>query len=101
MYFKAQLFVPLSKQEIKLEKINTECIVGFYCNTKELEQFKDCKFYIPDKKDWLLIPHQNLDWLNFNQFKVISKEYLEREFSPLCWIKKQNGEIEKFFLVWW
>ena len=101
VYFKAQLFVPLSKQEIKLEKINTECIVGFYCNTKELEQFKDCKFYIPDKNDWLLIPHQNLDWLSFNQFKVKSKEYLDREFSPLCWIKKQNGEIEKFFLVWW
>lgn len=101
VYFKAQLFVPLSKEKINLEKINTDCIVGFYINPKEIEQFKDCKFYVPIKKDWLIIPHQNVDWLNFYQFKEATNSILEREFSPLCWIKKDNGEVSKFFLVWW
>ncbi len=101
VYFKAQLFVPLSEENIVLIKINQECIGGFYINKKELEQFKDCKFFIPNKKDWLIIPHKNVTWENFNQFKKKSSEYLEREFSPLCWIKKSNGEINKLFLVWW
>tara|TARA_R110001592_G_scaffold266_1_gene1464 strand:+ start:78 stop:890 length:813 start_codon:yes stop_codon:yes gene_type:complete len=101
VYFKAQLFVPLSEKNIVLIKLNQECIGGFYINKKELEQFKDCKFFIPNKKDWLIIPHKNVNWDNFHQFKEKSSEYLEREFSPLCWIKKSNGEINKLFLVWW
>ena len=101
VYFKAQLFVPFSNQNIELQKINKDCVVGFYVNQKELEQFTDCKFYIPNKKDWLLIPHQNVNWLNFHQFKENSKEYLERQFSPLCWFKFKNRTIKKVFFVWW
>jgi hypothetical protein len=101
VYFKAQLFVPISNQNIQLTTLNNDCIVGFYSNKEELEQFYDCKFYIPPKKDWLIIPHKNIDWLNFYQFKKESKEYLARNFSPLCWLKKSNGEINKFFLIWW
>jgi hypothetical protein len=26
---------------------------------------------------------------------------IERNFSPMCWMKNKNGCIEKFFLVWW
>ena len=101
VYFKAQLFVPFSKKEIHLSTINQDCICGFYINRKELALFSDCKFYLPSKKDWLLVQHSNVDWLNFNQFNKETNTILEREFSPLCWIKKPNGEIEKFFLVWW
>ncbi|MGJ8745717.1 DUF1853 family protein [Polaribacter sp.] len=101
VYFKAQLFVPLSKKKLQLSTLNSDCIVGFYINTNELEQFYNCKFFVPSKKDWLIQPHQHVNWLNFYQFKTTSKEYLERQFSPLCWVKHPNGEIEKFFLVWW
>ncbi len=101
VYFKAQLFVPFSQQNTELKTLNSECIVGFYINNKELKQFKDCKFYIPNKKDWLVNPHQNINWLNFINFKELAKEYMAREFSPLCWIKFNNGEIKKFFLTWW
>lgn len=101
VYFKAQLFVPYSNMNIQLKELNQDCINGFYINKKELEQFGDCKFYIPNKKDWLVIPNQKVNWLTFNDFKITSDEYLERKFSPLCWLKKTNGVIEKFFLVWW
>jgi hypothetical protein len=101
VYFMAQLFVPFSKKNTQLTTLNQDCIVGFYINKLEIEQFNNCKFYIPTKKDWLLIPHQNVDWLNFNQFKENSNEHLERQFSPLCWMKKPNGEMNKFFLIWW
>jgi len=101
VYFKGQLFVPYSKKTIQLKILNTNCISGFYINRKELNHFLACKFYIPSKKDWLVIPHQNIDWLKFYQFKEKAEAYLNRSFSPLCWMKLSNGEILKFFLVWW
>jgi hypothetical protein len=101
VYFKAQLFVPFKQRDLQLKTLNIACIAGFYIDTKELKQFKDCKFYIPTKKDWLVIPHQNVQWLNFELFKEQSSEYLERKFSPLCWMKSKNGELQKMFLVWW
>lgn len=101
VYFKAQLFFPFSNRNIKLKQLNSDCVIGFYINRDELNQFTECKFYIPNKKNWLVIPHQNVEWQSFHQFKENSLEYLERQFSPLCWLKKPNGEIEKFFLVWW
>jgi len=101
VYFKAQLFVPFSNKSVQLSKINKECIVGYYINKTELSQFFDCKFHIPNKKDWLVIPHENINWQSFKQFTESSKDYLEREFSPLCWLKKPNEAIEKFFLIWW
>jgi hypothetical protein len=94
VYFKAQLFIPFSK-------INKDCIVGYYINKMELSQFFDCKFHIPNKKDWLVMPHEKINWHSFKQFTESSNKYLERQFSPLCWFKKPNGEIGKFFLVWW
>ena len=101
VYFKAQLFVPFSNQNIVLKNLNTNCICGFYITQKESIQLIDCKFHIPNKKDWLIIPHQNVNWLTFQQFKEKSIEFLERKFSPLCWLKRPNGELQKMFLVWW
>jgi hypothetical protein len=99
--FKAQLFIPVSQKNIVLKELNQDCIIGYYINKKELELFKDSKFFIPNKKDWLIIPHKNIDWINYHQFKEKSSEFLVREFSPLCWIKNPKGEIKKYFLVWW
>ena len=84
-----------------LSVLNQDCISGFYINQKELNHFKDCKFFIPIKKDWIVIPHKNVSWFNFEEFSTISEDYFQRKSSPLCWLKKQNGELVKIFLVWW
>lgn len=101
VYFKAQLFVPLTTNSELDTNINSECVAGFYINSSELVQFKDAKFYIPSKKDWLVTPHTNVDWLSYNDFIIDSNEYLQREFSPMCWLKLNTGELKKFFLIWW
>ncbi len=101
VYFKAQLFVPFTKKEVTLEALNPECICGYYINHQELKQFVDCKFYIPIKKDWLTMPHTNVDWLNLKIFKIEVNTFLERQFSPLVWMKHPSGNIEKLFVVWW
>ena len=101
VYFKAQLFTPFSKQNIQLKRLNKACIVGFYIHQNELANFYECKFYIPKKKDWLVIPYANVSWLNFIDFKDIAESHFEQQFSTLCWMKFKNGELKKIFLVWW
>lgn len=101
VYFKAQLFLPFSNPNTKLKTLNTDCITGFYINQTELHLFKDCKFYMPNKKDWLVIPHVNVNWLNFDTFELKTNNFIEQKFSALCWVKFKNGELKKLFLVWW
>lgn len=99
--FKAQLFLPYNKQHIQLTKLNTDCIQGFYINLKELRYFKESKFYIPSKKDWLIKPHEQVLWITYTNFSNKIKEFELRKFSPLVWIKSKNGELSKCFVVWW
>jgi hypothetical protein len=101
VYFKAQLFVPLSNKSLQLIELNSDCIIGFYMNKKELLGFSDCKFFIPNKKDWILKPHIHVNWLNFKNYIEVSNTFLKKKISSLAWMKKPNGELEKFFLVWW
>jgi hypothetical protein len=99
VYFKAQLFIPYRNQNILLDTLNNACVVGFYITKKELNEFIDCKFYVPIKKDWLIIPHTNVNWLNFNDFRAFADSYFEQKFSALCWVKFKNGNIKKIFIV--
>ncbi|MDB2462589.1 DUF1853 family protein [Algibacter sp.] len=101
VYFKAQLFVPFNNQDFKLKMLNTNCIVGFYANQNDLQNLEGCKFYIPNKKDWLLQPHTHVSWLTFDAFTARTKDYFEQQFSTLCWVKFNTGELKKMFLVWW
>lgn len=101
VYFKTQLFVPLTQFGKQFSTINNNCIIGFYIYQNELAQFSDCKFFIPTKHHWLTQPHANVNWLNFNDFITKSSDFLIEKRAPLCWIKKNNGEIFKFFIVWW
>lgn len=101
VFFKAQLFVPYANQNTVFEQLNSDCVTGFYINQQQLEQFNTAKFYIPTKMDWLLEPHKQVDWFSFETFNKTTSELLAQNKSPLCWMKQQNGEISKFFLVWW
>lgn len=101
IYFKAQLFVPIKDIKKEYLLINNQCINGFYCSTKELFQFSDCKFFIPKKHDWLIIPHTNVDWHTHSSFLQELTIFMSEQNSPLCWLKKSNGELIKFFVVWW
>lgn len=101
VYFKAQLFMPFSEKMPKLSILNNDCIAGFYINVTQLKFVDNGKFFIPTKKDWLVMPHQHVSWLSFTDFSLKTNEYLHQQYAPLCWIKYNNGEMRKFFLVWW
>ena len=101
VYFKAQLFVPFAKKELELKILNQNCISGFYIYQHDIKQFFNCKFYLPTKKDWLIEPNSNVEWLNFTAFNTEVDKLLARKFSPMVWMKQSNGEIFKLFVVWW
>lgn len=101
VYFKAQLFLPYNFKLETYTLVNKECIVGFYVRYTELEQFKKCKFFIPSKINWLQEVQTQTSWINFEQFSTKLDPIIKNNTSPLCWIKHPNGELEKFFVVWW
>ncbi|WP_236958216.1 DUF1853 family protein [Joostella atrarenae] len=98
--FKAQLFTPY-KETIGFENLNKDCLKGFYVNVSDINQFHDCKFYIPSKKNWLSEVHLQVDWMVYKQFSEQINILTEQKMSPLCWIKFPNGLTKKFFVVWW
>ncbi|WP_053991125.1 DUF1853 family protein [Mangrovimonas sp. TPBH4] len=99
--FKAQLFVPWNKENHEFSLINRDCIQGFYIYKKELQHFKDCKFYMPSKLDWFIVPHSKVDWNTYNNLEESILDLLNQQYSPLVWIKHPNGMISKCFVVWW
>ncbi|MBP0905702.1 DUF1853 family protein [Mariniflexile gromovii] len=101
VYFKAQLFAPFANKNIQLKVLNTACFAGLYVNKNQLHELEDCKFYIPNKKDWLIVPHPHVNWMLFDAFNHLVKDYFQQQYSPLCWIKFKNGQLTKIFLVWW
>ncbi len=98
--FKAQLFVPYQK-EAEFKALNKDCINGFYVRISDIEQFTDCKFYIPTKINWLLEVQTQVNWLTYKPFSEKVKTITNQKMSPLCWTKFPNGSIQKFFVVWW
>ncbi|MDO6623452.1 DUF1853 family protein [Oceanihabitans sp. 1_MG-2023] len=99
--FKAQLYMPFSVKKAVINVVNPACIQGYYYQINQLEQFANCKFFIPEKKDWLIYKPNPNTWLDYASFITEVKLLLNQEKSPLCWIKKPNNETEKCFVVWW
>lgn len=98
--FKAQLFIPHGGT-FNTTFLNNNCVVGFYIQFLEIEQFSNCKFIILKKPDWLIKPNTHVSWLDFTDFKSRVSEFIKVQSSPLCWIKFPNGTLQKFFVVWW
>jgi len=98
--FKAQLFIPF-KSNIAFDELNKECLVGFYIPFSEVEQFSDCKFYIPIKINWLLEVQTQVNWMTYAQFHDKITPVISNKTAPLCWIKFPNGISEKCFVTWW
>lgn len=98
--FKAQLFAPY-RTNVNFDLVNRQCLKGFYIHYSETQQFSLCKFHIPVKVDWLLEVHTKVDWISYDQFIKNIAPILNEKKAPLCWIKFPNGNIQKFFVVWW
>ena len=101
VWFKAQLFTPYQDYDIAFNLLNKACLKGFYIRPHQLKLFVDCKFNIPNKINWLQETEIHVNWLNYNAFYEAVSVIINNKTSPLCWVKFPNGNIQKFFVVWW
>ena len=100
VHFKAQLFTPLKFNKNKINLLNKNCIQGFYITLKELHLFSADLFYIPDKLDWLVEPHNEVTWISLEDCQMNVKIQHLKKRSVLVWIKTRDS-IEKCFIVFW
>lgn len=99
--FKAQLFIPTQFASNEFQKINSECIQGYYYRLKELEEFSENRFYLPSKQAWTLEPTQHVSWISFREFKSQLQLMFNQKRSPMFWHKDSKGNMAKAFAVWW
>ncbi len=99
--FKAQLFLPYNNRELNLELLNKDCIMGFYCSFKDISTFNELEFYIPSKLDWLIIPHNEVEWITYVEAVADIKKFIEINKSPMIWLKHNESTIEKCFITFW
>jgi len=100
VWLKAMLFLPYNT-EVDIRSLNPDCIAGYYIQRERLSDFKDFKFYLPTKINWMIPPHANIPWGNHSEISDEIDPILEREFSPLIWAKSPKGKLSRLFVVWW
>lgn len=101
--YKAQLFEPYGSIPVNIRPLNTECFTGYWLRFEDFKtaDFKSYEFYIPYKSQWVIAPHENVQWsTHFETLMDINLRMLE-ENAPMVWMKKSETEFEKFFVVWW
>ena len=99
--FKGQLFLPYKSKDIDVGPLNSECIAGFYISYHKMQIFSALEFFIPTKLDWLVTPNNNVDWINYSAALEAIKLHIDNERSPLVWVKQNDGELSKCFIVFW
>jgi len=100
VYFKAKLYTPID-ENVELERLNSDCVAGFYISFKDLDRFSDYKIYIPSKHNWLVKADDNVNWLDYETASNEILAMIEEKRSPLVWFKNANGIIEEGFVVWY
>jgi uncharacterized protein len=99
--FKGQLFLPHIMLNKSFSLINHACIVGFYISSSMLDALNENLFFIPEKRDWLIDPIHKTLWISHSEFLEKITTLMKVKRSPLCWLKTTNGNLQKFFVVWW
>lgn len=101
--FLAHLFVPFSMLNAQFEYINTNAIAGYWVNFDDFIKIQttDNLFYLPQKSEWGIHPQYNETWQSKTEIIDELKPILNRQFSPLCWVKTVEGTFKQCFIVWW
>jgi len=99
--FRAQLFVPYQNNNINFGDLNPACVAGSYTSHREIAIFKGLEFYIPAKLDWLIAPHLQVEWIDFQRFREEIGRYVMEERSPLVWVKHGTTDLRKWFVTFW
>ena len=101
--YKAQLFMPYQEENVSIRPLNQKCVVGYWIRFNVFRAIctRENRYYLPYKKEWVHIPHSKVTWMeNYQALLEINLRMLKKN-SPMLWVQKPNGEIDKLFVVWW
>ena len=102
--FKALLFVHKKLLHTSNNyQINENCIIGWWIYFQEFnaKEYRKYRYYIPQKQNWFVDPKNNDTWQSYQEIVKEIKVNHETKNSPLCWLKSDQNEYQKFFIVWW
>jgi len=99
--FKAQLFLPYNETDIQFGSLNQNCVSGVYISYLNLFKFQSFKFYKPQKLDWLVVPHKDVGWRDYDSAIIDIEKEINAKRSPLVWIKHSDTKIVKCFVTFW
>ncbi len=101
--FKAQLFQPYGSAASTMHPLNENCIVGYWVRFEVFNssEFKNYQFYIPNKSQWASAPHHQVEWQSHAEIIPEVKLRMDHKRSPMLWVRKSQGKLEKLFVVWW
>jgi len=101
--YKAQLFEPYGGNQVAIRPLNTACFKGYWLRFADFKtaDFKTYTFYIPFKSQWVIEPHEHVQWSNHFETLMDINLRMLKENAPMVWMKKSTTEFEKFFVVWW
>lgn len=99
--FYAHVFVPYMDRIFKVDNLNEKCVIGYWVTQQEfqIEEFKSCTYYYPIKSEWMHIPHQDVEWRNYDEIMDEISSQIKEGRSVMLWKKDEGGEvIERFFI---
>lgn len=101
--FYGEIFLPYTMQDKDLGVLNQRCIRGSYMSLTQFssEEFDTCKFHFPNKSEWVHVPCEDVKWMNFESAIELVKKRHAIYRSPMIWIKRGGGLIEKIFVTHW
>jgi hypothetical protein len=101
--FMASLFVPHDLIGEQFPLVNPKTIVGYWLSLIKFKhiQNEQTLFYLPTKQEWGMAPNSIKIWFSKNEIIDQIEETHQRQFSPLCWVQKQDNTYEQCFIVWW
>lgn len=101
--FKGQIFEPYGNKFTNIEPLKTNCIAGYWLRFSDFNtnMFTKNQFYIPSKSEWVITPHFNVKWISHFEISIVIINSIDKEISPMVWMKKSESLFEKFFVVWW
>lgn len=101
--YKTQLYIPKNTNNQLVTQLNTNCIYGYWISFENFnsEEYYSFRFYIPTKSEWVIEPHENIVWNDYDKTLIELQIRMQQKKSTMVWMKKSKSNFEKFFVVWW
>ena len=101
--FYGEIFTPYGMESQDLASLESNCIKGYYMSLDKFlkEDFSLFKFHFPTKSEWIHIPYIDVKWMNYESAVEMIKERHAIYRSPMLWVDRGDGSIDKLFVTHW